>query len=154
MRFPRFLAILTLLLAVPFVPATAAQAVCSPNEEACAGEALQACGGPSAYGDGWDGFTGVWGNVSGVEYGVGGWDRCYPDSWSAGAFVNMDDLPTDAREYETVQARFDWSPSSARPCYLSGGAYGFVTLKHQIGCPDEDTVFVPVPNPGWGSVLP
>lgn len=151
MRFP-LLAVLVLLAPLAILHVATAQAVCAPNNAACAGETLQACGGPSPYGDAWDGFTGVWGEAAGVEYGAGGWDRCYPGFWSTGAFVNMDDPP--AGSYQTAQARFDWSPTGGRPCYLSAGVYGFVTFGPFVPCPDEDDVAIPMPNPGWGQVLP
>lgn len=153
MRFAFLLGSLVLVFAawVP-VPPAAAQSVCAPNNAACAGEATQFCGGPAPYGDGWDGFTGVWGETAGVEYGAGGWDRCYPGYWSAGTFVNMDRWP--AGGYQNAQVRFDWSPSSARPCYTSAGAYGWQTTSYAYGCPDEDDVVIPMPDPGWGNVLP
>ncbi|HET6404837.1 MAG TPA: hypothetical protein VFH78_09330, partial [Candidatus Thermoplasmatota archaeon] len=143
------LATLFLLHAAPTAPA---QATCAPGAILCAGEATQACGGPAPYGDGWDGFTGAWGETAGVEYGAGGWDRCAAGYWSAGAFVNMDHAPTE--RYQTVQARFDWSPTGARPCYVSAGAYGGVSRSASWGCPDDWPVYAYVPDPRWGNVLP
>lgn len=155
MRLP--LLIFLVLLPLASIPAASAAPSCAPAngqvQTVCAGNAHQACGGPSAYGDGWDGFTGVWGqtnnsSANNVEFGAGGWDRCYPDDWAAGAFVNMDHFP--AGSYQTVQARFDSSPHSARPCYVSAGVYGYRTSSYAYGCPDEDEVPLPIPNPGWG----
>lgn len=131
------------------LPGASAAPVCA-GTTVCAGEATQACGGPSAYGDGWDGFTGVWGQAQGVEYGAGGWDRCYPGDWATGAFVNVDAWP--AGGYQTLQARFDYAPDAARDCYLSGGLYGWRSQYVTFLCPDSEDD-LPIPNPGWGSVL-
>lgn len=137
------------ILLLTLLPLATAAPVCAPDGTVCAGESTQACGGPSAYGDGWDGFTGVWGEVEGVEFGVGGWDRCYPGNWAAGAFVNMDEFP--AGGYQTAQARFDYSPTAARDCYLSGGLYGWRSQYSTFLCPDTQDD-IPIPNPGWGSL--
>lgn len=148
MRLLTLLFGLLLVPLIPLAPTATAEAECV-DTTLCAGEASQTpCGGPAPYGDGWDNFTGVWGETAGIEYGAGGWDRCYPGYWSAGAFVNMDEFPLG--QYETVQARFDYSPTAARPCYLSAGAYGYKTQFALVRCPDGE---VPDPNPGWGSVL-
>ena len=145
----RLLCIALAILTLPFVALPATAAPTCVDATACAGEATQACGGPSPYGDGWDGFTGAWGNVSGVEYGAGGWDRCLEGDWAVGAFVNMDQIP--AGGYQTVQVRFDASQRAARACYVSAGAYGWESNFLTFLCPttvDREMV----PNPGWGSV--
>ncbi len=140
------LALAGLLLLLPFAATPASAAPACAGVTVCAGEATQACGGPSAYGDGWTGFTGAWGDASGVEYGAGGWDRCAEGDWAAGAFVNLDDFP--AGGYQTVQARFDASQTSARPCYLSAGAYGWQSQFVTVLCPPA--LRGVLPDPGWG----
>lgn len=154
MRFPLLLVLASLLATgVPLaVVPLAAAATCAPMNAACAGEAVQACGGPAPYGDGWDGFTGAWGEAAGVEYGAGGWDRCYPGYWSVGTFVNMDRFP--AGGYQNAQVRFDYSPTGGRPCYTSAGVYGWETYSYFVACPDNYAIVENMPDPGWGHVLP
>lgn len=144
----RLLSIALAFLTLPLLALPASAAPTCVDATFCAGEARQACGGPSAYGDGWDGFTGVWGNASGVEYGAGGWDRCLDGDWAAGAFVNVDQWPLGG--YETVQARFDSSDRAARACYVSAGAYGWWSQFTTIPCPTTDRDLLP--EPAWGNL--
>jgi hypothetical protein len=146
MRSISFIVFMTLGALLP----TAAAAPTCLDMTLCTGEATQACGDPAPYADGWDGFTGAWGTHAGVEYGVGGWDRCEPGDWAVGAFVNWDSFPLG--RYETIQARFDHAPNAARECYLSGGAYGYRSQFVTFLCP-QSMELVDTPNPGWGSVL-
>lgn len=140
------------------MPSASADATCV-EQAACAGEASQSpCGGPSPKMDPWDNFTGVWGNVSGWEWGVGGWSRCVDTEWSAGAFVNNDKLPVGepGHDYQTVMVRFDYTERSGRFCYAGFGAYGLVARDYYYPCPSYVTpneIPEEVQDPGWGHVL-
>jgi hypothetical protein len=139
--------LLASLALLSFTPDAEGAPTCLQGGALCAGEATQSCGGPSAYADGWDGFTGVWGEAAGVEYGAGGWDRCLDGDWAVGAFVNMDRFPLGG--YQTVQARYDHTHSGGRDCYVSGGLYGHRNQYFTSPC----ALAVPDWNPGWGHVL-